>query len=54
MLKTLIITCRTRGRKKSSANLIFLLLALLQVCVLNGAVKINRVSVYIIKRAQVL
>jgi hypothetical protein len=41
-------------RSLAGSNPIFLLLTPLQVCVLNGPVKINRVSIYIIKRGQVL
>jgi hypothetical protein len=51
-------TLRTRRSQRSlslaGSNSIFLLLTTLQVCVLNGRIKINRVSVYIIKCAQVL
>jgi len=43
-----------RSLSLAGSNSIFLLLTTLQVCVLNGPVKINRVSFYIVKRAQVL
>jgi len=38
----------------AGSNPIFLLPTTLQVCILNGPIKINRVSVYIIELAQVL